>query len=129
MAHAAPADPGSMSGDQDRRRAVRVRVAAVASLETRDWRYANDQAFAVVKNVSRTGIGLETGQPPIVGQRVLLRLAIGERTHEIETITTRVVRRGQSNFYLVGLDWSDASPQQLEFLDAVLRLMENQPLS
>ena len=112
MAHAAAVDPGSMSGDQDRRRAVRVRVAAVASLETRDWRYANDQAFAVVKNVSRTGIGLETGQPPIVGQRVLLRLAIGERTHEIETITTRVVRRGQSNFYLVGLDWSDASPQQ-----------------
>jgi hypothetical protein len=115
-----------VSRDAHRDRAVRVRVAAVAALETRGGLYANDQAFAAVKNVSRTGIGLETGQPPIVGQRVILRLALGERTHEILTIATRVARRGQSNVYEVGLDWRTATPQQLAFLDEVLLAVEGQ---
>ena len=118
-----------MSGDQDRRRAIRVRIAAVASLETRGWRYANDQAFAVVKNLSRTGIGLETGQPPIVGQRVVLRLAIDECTHEVLTRATRVKRRGSTNFYEVGLDWSDCTPEQVAFLDELLREIESNPIT
>jgi hypothetical protein len=118
-----------MSRDQDRRRGVRVRLAAVASLETRGWRDGNNQALAVVKNVSRTGIGVETGQPPAVGHTVYLRLAIGDQTHEVEARATRVRQRGKSSFYEVGLDWSRCSPEQLAFLDEVLRLVDGQPLA
>ncbi len=117
-----------MNRDQDRRRASRVRVAAVASLETRGWLHANDQGLAVVKNVSRTGIGLETGQPPIVGQMVFLRLALDEVTHELSARATRVKRRGSSSFYEVGLDWSACTKEQLAFLDELLRAVDDQPL-
>lgn len=118
-----------MAHDQDRRRSTRVRIAAVASLETIGTRSSNNQALSVVKNVSRTGIGLETGQPPTRGQSVILRLALGDETHELRTRTTRVQRRGTSNFYDVGLDWSSCTADQLAFLDEILRAIDGQPLS
>lgn len=80
-----------------------------------------------MKNVSRTGVGIETGQPPRQGQMVILRLALGDETHELRTQTTRVKRRGNSNFYDVGLDWNSCTPKQLSFLDEILRLVEQQP--
>lgn len=117
-----------MSHDQDRRRTPRVRVAAVASLETVGALNPNNQGFSVVKNVSRTGIGLETGQPPMRGQAVLLRLAMGDQTHELRTRATRVTRRGTSNFYEVGLDWGNCTAEQMQFLDEILKVVEAQPL-
>lgn len=117
-----------MSHDQDRRRSTRVRIAAVASLEAVGARNANNQGLSVVKNVSRTGIGIETGQPPLKGQTVILRLALDHTTHELRTRATRVTRRGTSNFYDVGLDWSGCTPEQLSFLDEILRLVEQFPL-
>jgi hypothetical protein len=116
-----------MSHD-DNRRAPRVRIAALATLETTGALNPNNQALSVVKNVSRTGIGIETGQPPLRGQTVMLRLAIDDAMHLLRTRATRVQRRGSSNFYEVGLDWSGCSPEQLAFLDDVLRLVEEQPL-
>ena len=74
-----------MSQNEDKRRAPRVRIAAVTSLETVGTRNANNQGMGVVKNVSRTGIGIETGQPPLRGQLVILRLAIDDVTHELRT--------------------------------------------
>lgn len=106
-----------------------MRVAAVASLETVGALNANDQGFSVVKNVSRTGIGLETGQPPIRGQMVVLRLALGDQTHQLRTRAMRVKRRGTSNFYEVGLDWSSCTPEQMLFLDEILKAVESQPLA
>jgi hypothetical protein len=117
-----------MNHDDNRRRATRVRVAAVAALETAGALNANNQALSVVKNVSRTGVGIETGQPPICGQTVTLRLAIDEEMHVLRTRATRVTRRGTSNFYEVGLDWSECTAEQLAFLDNLLRLVEEQPL-
>ena len=80
-----------------------------------------------MRDVSKSGIGLETGQPPMVGQGVLLRLALDDEIREIRTLATRVHRRGQSNFYEVGLDWSNCTTEQLQFLDKVLSAMAKQP--
>jgi hypothetical protein len=118
-----------MNRGQERRRGVRVRLAAVASLETRERRHASNQALSSVKNISRTGIGVETGQPPMVGHTVVLRIALGDTTHELMARTTRVQRRGAGNFHEVGLDWSSCTAEQLAFLDEVLREIENSPLS
>ena len=104
----------------DRRRSPRVRVAAIASMKTCGSLNANDQALCAVLDLSRHGIGVETGQPPSPGQGVLLRIALDDRIHELKTRVTRVERRGSSHFYRVGLDWSHCSPAQLAFLDEVL---------
>ncbi len=116
-----------MTEDSDRRRSPRAQVAAIVSLETRGVLNANDQALGAVRNMSRTGIGLETGQPPLVGQTVILRLVLDEESHELRTRATRVQRRGRSNFYEVGLDWSNCATHALAFLDRVLRAFEQQP--
>lgn len=117
-----------MTQDQNRRRATRVRIAAVAALETVGMRSGNNQGLSVVKNVSRTGVGIETGQPPIKGQTVILRLALGDATHALQARATRIKRRGTSNFYEVGLDWSGCTTEQLAFLDEILKVVEQQPL-
>jgi hypothetical protein len=115
-----------MSHDQERRRGPRVKIAAFASLETCGRLNPNNQALCAVRDISRTGIGLETGQPPIPGQTVILRLAIDDRTHELLTQAIRVKRRGKGNFYQLGLDWSRCSPEQLAFLDELLQVVEQQ---
>lgn len=81
--------------------------------------------MGAVKNLSRTGICVETGQPPLTGERVMLRLAIDDEIHELKTTATRVTRRGNSNFYEVGLDWRTFSPEQTKFLDQLLEFLEN----
>lgn len=103
-----------------------MRVAAFATLETGGVLSAGNQALCSVRNVSKSGIGLETGQPPMVGQGVLLRLALDDDVREIRTLATRVDRRGTSNFYDVGLDWSSCTEQQLAFLNQVLSVFEQQ---
>ncbi|MBL8754322.1 MAG: PilZ domain-containing protein [Planctomycetes bacterium] len=100
----------------------------MAAIETKGTLNANNQALGSVRNVSRTGIGLETGQPPMVGQGVVLRIAYGDDLHELKTRTTRVVP-GKGNFYEVGLDWTSCSGTELAFLDEVLRAVEKQPLA
>lgn len=106
--------------DDDRRRHPRQRVAASAALETGGSYNPNNQALCSVRNVSRSGIGVETGQPPLCGQEVLLRVALDDEIHEVKTRATRVVQAEDSkSFYEVGLDWSECSAEELEFLDRV----------
>ena len=104
----------------DRRRATRVSAVALASLETCGTLNSNNQALCAVKDLSKTGIGLETGQPPIKGQGVILRLSLGDEIIEIRTRATRVSRKPGSHFYQLGLDWSHCSEAELAFLDRVL---------
>lgn len=104
-------------------------MAACATLETKGVLCPNDQAMCAVRDVSRTGIGLETGQPPLIGQGVILRIALDETIHELRTRAIRVQRRGNSSFYDVGLDWSHCTPDQIAFLDEVLAVVEQFPLS
>lgn len=112
---------------EDRRRATRVRVVALATLQTTDPRHACDQAVCTVRDISRVGIGLEAGQPPMRGQTVLLRLLLDDRVHELRTRATRVTRRGNSNYYEIGLDWHSCTPEQMAFLDEVLEVFGAQP--
>lgn len=101
-----------------------MRVAACATLETSGVLNACDQAFCTVQDVSRSGIGLHTGQPPLAGQRVRLRIGIDEEIHELTARATGVQRVGQGSFYRVGLDWTGCSPDQIAFLDRVLAVVE-----
>ncbi len=105
--------------DQDRRRSTRVKFIAYAAMET-SGRFANDQAFCVAVDVSRHGIGLRTGQPPVAGQGVLLRLGIGDEIHTLRAVAAHVTRRGPET-YDVGLDWSATPAADLAFLDRYLR--------
>lgn len=104
----------------DRRRSIRVHAVAVASLATRGLVNENEQALCTVRDLSRSGIGLETGQPPVIGQVVVLRLALDDNIHELQTRATRVKRKRDSHFYSIGLDWSGCSEEELSFLDEVL---------
>ena len=104
-----------MTGNAERRRAPRQRLAAFAAI-TAIGRHPNDQAFSAVVDISRTGICLRTGQPPRVGQSAYLRLAIDEDIHTLQSRVTRVQPRSGTVFE-VGLDWSSCSTEELEFLD------------
>jgi hypothetical protein len=99
-----------------------VRIAACATLETGGVLNAGDQAFCTVQDVSQTGIGLNTGQPPMVGQKVRLRIAIDDEIHELRARTISV-KRDQGSFYRVGLDWTGCSPEQLAFLQRALTFL------
>jgi len=98
----------------ERRRMPRQKLSALAALETKE-EYSNNQALCAVVDVSEGGIGLRTGQPPAIGQHVLLRLAIEE---EIQTIRARVTRVDQTaaSVFEVGLDWSKCRPEERKFL-------------
>ncbi|MBL8725599.1 MAG: PilZ domain-containing protein [Planctomycetes bacterium] len=111
----------------EHRRHPRAQLTAVAALQTLGRLNANDQGIATVRDVSRSGIGLRTGQPPLQGQAVILRLGIGDEILELTTLATRVRRCGDSHFYDVGLDWSNCSAEQLAFLDRFVELAEVQP--
>jgi hypothetical protein len=115
-----------MPSRKDRRRSPRIAVAAFAALETRDLADATDQIFGAVADVSRTGIALHVGLEPRIGQRVRLRLAIGEQIHELDTVVTRIDRRDHC-LYDVGLDWSACEPEQLEFLEEFLAVHDAAP--
>jgi len=111
--------------DRDRRRSTRVRVVAVATLETQGALNANDQALCTVQDLSRNGIGLETGQPPIKGQAVILRISLDGETHELRTRAARVHNQPDSHFWRIGLDWSACSEFELAFLDRVLGVLQD----
>ena len=89
--------------------------------------HVNDQAVCAVQDLSRNGIGLRTGQPPVLGQGVKLRIAIDEIIHELPARVTRVVQHEFSRLYDVGLDWTFCNNEQLAFLDEVLGVWEREP--
>jgi hypothetical protein len=101
-----------------------MRLCAFAALEA-EGRHPNDQAFAAVSDVSHTGIGLRTGQPPLVGQTVIVRLAIEEEIHTLRAAAIRVRENGRHR-YEVGLDWSACSDEELAFLDRYVELQEQE---
>ena len=116
--------------NQDRRRSSRSRFAATAALFVHGRLLPNDQALCSVLNISRHGVGLETGQPPREGQHVLVRLAVGDEIHELQATTQRVEPiENRPNFYEVGLEWSQCSPKELEFLNRFVEKFDASPLA
>lgn len=118
-----PSRPAEDRTGKDTRRGKRVKISGIATLETGGLN-ATNQAVCTVRDLSRSGIGLETGQPPEVGQVVRLRLVLNGQMVTLSTIATRVDRRANSNFYVIGLDWSRCKPDELAFLDEVLKAVE-----
>ncbi|HEB52902.1 MAG TPA: PilZ domain-containing protein [bacterium] len=104
----------------DRRRSPRVRIVAVTAFETLGRINCNDQGIGTVTDISQSGIGIETGQPPIKGQRVMLRISIDDQIHEITARAKRVERQHDSHFYRVGLDWSDCSEEERAFVEQAI---------
>lgn len=105
--------------ENDLRRHPRLRIAALAAMRTGGLLNPTDQALGSVVDVSRSGIGLQTGQPPMVGQAVHLRISLDDEIHEVFARATRVERDQGANFYRVGLDWNVGSEAELKFLDEV----------
>ncbi len=87
-----------------------------ATLETTGVLARNDQAFTLVIDVSRTGIGLRTGQPPVVGDRVIVRLGLGEEIRQLKAVVRRVSLRRRGVFD-VGLEWHGCTRKELAFVD------------
>ena len=84
-------------------------------------RHGNDQGFGLVTDVSRTGIGLRTGQAPIRGQKVALRLSIDDEIRSLPASVIRVQpRKTSKDHYDVGLDWSECSEDEIDFLHRYL---------
>lgn len=108
-----------MPSSDDRRRSPRLRIAACAAIETLGRRNEGNQALGTVRDVSATGIGLETGQPPLPNQEVYLRIALNDEIEEVPARTTRIRRVDSSNFYEVGLDWGACTAEQMAFLERV----------
>lgn len=94
-------------------------MAALATIKAQGVGTQNDQAFSAVMDVSRHGVRLRTGQPPEIGDWVLLRLGIGEDIHCLDGITRRIERVGKT-YFDVGIEWVDCSDEQLTFLDQYL---------
>lgn len=111
----------------EHRRAERMPHAAVAAMETIGPFGGNNQGVAVVRNLSRSGIGIETAQPPLKGQRVAFRLAIGTNVQRLTATTRRVQPKGNSGFYEVGLEWTTCSAQEAAFLDALIASLAPAP--
>jgi hypothetical protein len=108
----------------DNRKHPRMRIEALAALKSHG-RQGCDQAFSAVVDISRSGIGVRTGQPPAIGQAVTVRLALGERIHVLNSAVTRVVPRGNGTF-TVGLDWHVNTPEDMEFLEQFFRAVLDQ---
>ncbi|MCA8976970.1 MAG: PilZ domain-containing protein [Planctomycetes bacterium] len=103
---------------------MRLRIAACVALETLGRRNENNQALGSVRDVSRTGIGIETGQPPLAGQLVKLRIALDDDIQVVTARATRISKSKDPNFLHVGLDWSECSDTELEFLERVFEAAE-----
>jgi hypothetical protein len=115
------ADPEGMT-KTDNRKHPRVRIEALAALKSHG-RHGCDQAFTAVTDISRSGIGLRTGQPPAVGQSATLRLALGEEIHVLNSTVTRVESRGNGVF-TVGLDWTTNTSEDNAFLQQFFAAVE-----
>ena len=109
---------GQMSHD-DRRRSPRVRAETYASLEVEGLN-ANDQGFGVVMDVSSSGIRVRTPQPPHTGQRVIVRVAVGEELYRVRAHVARVMQAGEGTWD-VGLSYSALDRLKVEFLEAFLQ--------
>lgn len=105
-----------MSGKKSRRQAVRVPLQTCATIETTDVLTRNNQAFTVVLDVSRSGIGLRTTQPPTKGENVILRIGLGEEILRLHATVRRVTQLAKGG-YDVGFEWQGCSGNDLSFLD------------
>ncbi len=105
-----------MGDSNERRRSPRVRAETYASLEVEGLN-ANDQGFGIVVDVSTSGIRVRTPQPPHNGQRVIVRVAVGEELYRVRAHVARVTKTSDGT-YDVGLAYSTLDRLKVQFLEA-----------
>ncbi|MBK8976028.1 MAG: PilZ domain-containing protein [Planctomycetes bacterium] len=80
---------------------------------------ASPESFGIVRNVSHTGLAIETPSPPRLCRRVDLQVSVGEELFDLTTIVRRVQPLGGGR-HLVGLELGGAPAERTPFLRAIL---------
>ena len=111
-------DHGTGSRERVKRSARLSSEHVFASLV--DVRTGADQAFAIVQDISATGIGLLTPQPPEPGTKVRVRAAVGETMFDLEMNVARVETPEQGHEAIVGLQFTPNCPDRKRFLRTFL---------
>ena len=101
-----------------RPRSARLRSHQIFAALT-DTLTGSDQAFGVVRDVSSSGIGLVTPQPPNKGARVTARLSVEDRIFELRMRVVRV-DRDSSGQTIVGMMFERNDEARKSFLKAFL---------
>lgn len=96
---------------EERRRTQRVKKQFFAAIDI------EGNPLCVVVDVSRKGLGLRTALPPKVGERLTVRLGVGERIAALPAMVRRVIRRVAGG-YSIGLEWVEADQRDLALIDA-----------
>ncbi len=114
-----------MARPLERRRSHRENISAFVAIETGGRAPYADQGLGTACDLSGAGARVRLNRAPKVGQRVRVRLAIGEEIHQFEAVVTRSDECGKGQ-YDVGLDWSLCSPKEQAFLSEFIRLRRAQ---
>ncbi len=104
---------------EDRRRSRRMGAEQVFAAFKVQGLAGSDQAFGVVRDVSETGVRIETPQPPVVPSTVLLRISVGEDVFEL-TMQVRRVHAEGNGVHIVGMDFLRLDAQRTRFLERFL---------
>ena len=99
----------------ERRRSERIDADHVFAAFKVQGLSGSDQGFGIVRNVSETGVQLETPQPPSVPATVLLRISVGEDVFELTMQVRRVAAKGDG-VHEVGMDFLKLDDQRTRFL-------------
>ncbi|MBK8095661.1 MAG: PilZ domain-containing protein [Planctomycetes bacterium] len=105
---------------EERRRTTRVKKQLFAAIDI------DGDPLCVVVDVSRNGLGLRAALPPKVGERLTVRLGVGERIAALPAIVRRVIRRVAGG-YTIGLEWLEADERELALIDAFAALVALMP--
>lgn len=115
----------SRTEKSDRRKHPRTEGESYASLEVIGL-LANDQAFGVVIDVSRSGVCVRTPQPPYLAQNAKVRMDIGGEMLTLDAQVMRVERIGNSEAWDVGLRFDGLSSAQERFFARFLKARAEQ---
>ena len=115
----------SRTQKSERRKHPREEGDSYASLEVAGL-LANDQAFGVVVDVSRSGVCVRTPQPPYLAQVAKVRMGIGGRMLTLDAQVMRVERIGDTEAWDVGLRFESLSSEQERFFEEFLRMRQEQ---
>lgn len=106
---------GMVERTGERRRSERIDANQVFAAFKVQGLSGSDQGFGIVRNVSETGVQIQTPQPPGVPATVLLRISVGEEVFEL-TMQVRRVEAVGNGVHEVGMDFLKLDEQRARFL-------------
>ena len=115
----------SRTQKSDRRRHPRAEGESYASLEVIGL-LANDQAFGIVIDVSRSGVCVRTPQPPYLAQNAKVRMEVAGEMLTLDAQVMRVERIGSTEAWDVGLRFDCLSSAQERFFEKFIKARDAQ---